>query len=133
LTTRVLIVEDNPANMELARYLLEAHGFACDLAEDGASALAAARARAPQIVLCDLQLPDMEGTDVLRGLRELPALAGVPVIAVTAYAMLGDRERFLAAGFDGYLSKPLDPERFAAQVAGFLGGPDGGRPARPPD
>lgn len=118
---RILLIEDNAANMDLARYLLEAHGFECDAAMDGVAGLRAARQHAPHLVLCDLQLPDMDGFEVLRGLREEAALKAVPVVAVTALAMLGDRERILAAGFDGYLPKPLDPRRFAGQVAAFLG------------
>ncbi len=121
MADRILLIEDNAANMELARYLLEAYGFACVAAEDGAAAIAAAAAQAPELVLCDLQLPDMDGFEVLRHLRTMEAMRGVPVVALTALAMLGDRERVLAAGFDGYLSKPLDPQAFAGQVAAFLG------------
>jgi CheY-like chemotaxis protein len=122
-TPLVLLVEDNAANLELVRYLLESHGFACEAAVDGASALRAAQARRPDLVLCDLQLPDVDGFEVLRGLRAMPALQGLRVIAVTAYAMVGDRERILGAGFDGYIAKPLDPARFVGQVSGFLGIP----------
>ena len=120
---RVLLVEDNAANLELVRYLLEAHGFECEAATNGARALQAARERTPAIVLCDLQMPDMDGFEVLRTIRDMPTMNGVPVIAVTAYAMVGDKERVLSAGFDGYIAKPIDPARFAGQVAAFLGLP----------
>ena len=116
-----LVIEDNPANRDLARYLLESHGFECELAADGAAALKAAQTRRPDIVLCDLQLPDLDGFEILRALRAMLTMKGVPVVAVTAYAMVGDRERVLGAGFDGYIAKPLDPAKFVAQVCGFLG------------
>jgi CheY-like chemotaxis protein len=117
---RVLLVEDNIPNRDLVRYLLEANGYACSEAHDGETALEMASGSRPDIVICDLQLPGMDGFDVLRGLRALPALIGVPVVAVTAYAMVGDRERILAAGFDGYISKPIDPRTFADEIAGYL-------------
>jgi CheY-like chemotaxis protein/signal transduction histidine kinase len=117
---RILIIEDNPDNMELARYLLEAHGYECVPATDGESGVQRARECKPDLVICDLQLPGMDGFQVLRELRGDASLHNMPVVAVTAYAMVGDRERVLAAGFDGYISKPLDPERFVGQVAGFL-------------
>jgi two-component system, cell cycle response regulator len=119
---RILLVEDNAANMELARYLLEAHGFVCEQAVDAEAALALlARAAPPDLVLCDLHLPGMDGFALLAALRNDSRLAGVPVVAVTAYAMVGDRSRVLAAGFSGYIAKPLDPCRFVAQVSDFLG------------
>ncbi|HSV45174.1 MAG TPA: response regulator [Ramlibacter sp.] len=117
---RVLLIEDNPASMELGRYLLEAHGFECIAAFDGLTGLRQAAASRPDLVLCDLQLPDVDGFEVLRRLRGDATLAAVPVVAITAFAMVGDRDRVLAAGFDGYLAKPVDPQRFAAQVRGFL-------------
>lgn len=117
---RVLLVEDNIPNRDLARYLLEASGYACEEAHDGETALQMAGMSGPDIVICDLQLPGIDGFDVLRGLRALPHLIGVPVVAVTAYAMVGDRERILAAGFDGYISKPIDPRSFADEIAGYL-------------
>jgi CheY-like chemotaxis protein len=117
---RVLLIEDNAANMDLARYLLEAHGFTCHEARDGETGVQAARERRPDLVLCDLRLPGMDGFAVLRELRADAAMAGVPVVALTAFAMVGDRDRVLSAGFDGYLAKPLDPQRFAHQVAGFI-------------
>ncbi len=117
---RVLLIEDNIPNRDLARYLLEASGYACDEAHDGESALQMAQTSRPDLVICDLQLPGIDGFEVLRGLRAQPAMAGVPVIAVTAYAMVGDRERILGAGFDGYIGKPIDPQRFVAEIAGYM-------------
>jgi two-component system cell cycle response regulator len=117
---RILVIEDNPANMELARYVLEAFGYTVRAAVDGESGLALARAEPPDLVICDLQLPGIDGIEVAKRLKAQPALARVPLIAVTAYAMVGDRERVLAAGFDGYISKPIDPQTFVPQIAAFL-------------
>lgn len=123
MSRRVLVIEDNPDNRELARYLLKAHGYECDTAPDGESGVRLAADRPPDIVLCDLQLPGMDGFEVLAKLREEPSLSRVPVVAVTAFAMVGDRDRILGAGFDAYMPKPIDPVRFASQVAAIAGWP----------
>jgi CheY-like chemotaxis protein len=117
---RILVIEDNPTNLDLVLYLLRAAGHEPRTARDGASGLDEARLHRPALVLLDLQMPGMDGFEVLRRLRADPALASVPVVAVTALAMVGDRERILAAGFDGYIPKPIVPEAFLAQVASFL-------------
>jgi len=101
-------------------YLLEAAGHTLVGVDSGEAALLAARQAPPDLVLCDLQLPGLDGFAVMRGLKQADRLGAIPVVAVTAYAMVGDRERVLAAGFDGYLSKPIDPERFTGQVEAFL-------------
>ncbi len=118
--TRILVIEDNPANMELARYVLEAFGYTVSAAVDGEIALELALDEPPDLVICDLQLPGIDGIEVARRLKAQASLAHVPLIAVTAYAMVGDRERVLAAGFDGYISKPIDPQTFVPQIAAFL-------------
>ncbi|HSV36235.1 MAG TPA: response regulator [Ramlibacter sp.] len=123
MTRRILLIEDNRANMDLARYLLEAAGFICEEALDGEAGLLAARRSAPRLVVCDLQLPGIDGFEVMRVLRADPGLSGIPIVAVTAYAMVGDRDRIIAAGFDGYVAKPLDPRKFAAQIEAFLDAP----------
>jgi CheY-like chemotaxis protein len=120
MTTRILIIEDNPTNMELARYVLEAFGYAVTQALDGETGVELACAAPPDLVICDMQLPGIDGIEVAKRLKAKPALSHVPLVAVTAYAMLGDRERLLAAGFDGYISKPIDPQTFVPQVAAFL-------------
>ncbi|HEX4332223.1 MAG TPA: response regulator [Usitatibacter sp.] len=117
---RVLIIEDNATNLELMRYLLGAFGHEPVAAEDGESGIAKATSQRPDAIICDIQMPGIDGFDVLRRLRAIPALAGVPVIAVTALAMVGDRERVLEAGFDGYISKPIEPTAFVPQVEAFL-------------
>jgi two-component system cell cycle response regulator len=118
----ILIIEDNAANLELMRYLLTAAGHDCRCAVGGPEGLAEALQRLPDLVVCDIQLPGMHGADVLQRLNLIPGFVGRPVIAVTALAMLGDRERILAQGFNGYLSKPIIPQGFAGQIAGFLEG-----------
>ena len=105
---RILVVEDNAMNMKLFRDILVATGFRALEATTGGEAVELAVVHAPDLVLMDIQLPDADGVDVLRRLRTDDRTAAIPVLAVTAQAMHGDRERFLAAGFDGYVSKPVD-------------------------
>ena len=120
---RILIIEDNPANVELMAFLLAAYGHTPISAPDGARGVAAARAERPDLVACDVNLPGMNGFEVLAVLKAEPQLAGVPVLAVTALAMAGDREKVLAAGFDGYISKPIEPESSVAELEAFLAPP----------
>jgi CheY-like chemotaxis protein len=116
----ILVVEDNRDNMELMDYLLRAFGYSPTLAHGGAEAVRLARQRPPDLILMDLQMPDMDGHEVSAEIRREPGLDGCTIVAVTAFAMVGDRERILAAGFDGYISKPIAPESFVAQVECFL-------------
>jgi two-component system cell cycle response regulator DivK len=118
--TIVLIIEDNPRNMKLVRDLLEYAGYRtleATTAEDG---LAVARAHQPDLVLMDVQLPGMDGVQALERLRSDSATDGILVAAVTAFAMKDDRARFLAAGFDGYIEKPISVRDFPGQVAEVL-------------
>lgn len=117
---RILVIEDNPANLELMMYLLRAFGHQPQEALTGEQGLALAQARKPDVILCDLQLPDIDGIQIARAIRANPDLSATPLVAVTAYAMSGDRERALAQGFDGYISKPIVPEAFVEQIAPFL-------------
>ena len=105
---RILVVEDNELNMKLFRDVLVATGFRALEATTGREAVELAVEHEPDLVLMDIQLPDADGVDVLRRLRTDDRTAAIPVLAVTAQAMHGDRERFLAAGFDGYVSKPVN-------------------------
>ena len=123
MAARILIVEDNPANLDLAKYLLEHAGYAVLLAHDGAEGVAVAMRERPDLVVCDLQMPVMDGFEVLRTLRGETSFGSKPVIAVTAFSMSGDQAAALAAGFDGYLSKPIEPEKFVAQIEAFLAPP----------
>jgi len=112
----VLFADDNPANRELVRAILEAAGFQVLEASDGRQALEQVRAHRPDVVLLDVQMPKLDGLRVLAEIRQDPVLATVPVVALTAYAMRGDRERILASGFDGYLTKPIDFATLVAEV-----------------
>jgi CheY-like chemotaxis protein len=116
----ILIVEDTAANLALATKLLQAAGHEVLGADSGVTGVALATERLPDLVLMDLGLPDIDGWEALRRLRASPRGDGLRVVAFTAHAMVGDRERALAAGFDGYLSKPIDFATFAASVAGLL-------------
>ena len=117
---RIVVIEDNPANLELMMYLLSALGHQPTSAVDGSDGLERVRAVLPDLVLCDVQLPRVDGFEVARRMKGDPRLAAIPLIAVTAFAMPGDRERALAAGFNGYISKPIMPEQFLGQIGGFL-------------
>lgn len=117
---RALVIDDNPLNLDLARYVLEADGFVVDEAADVDAAWARLRAARPDVVLVDIQLPGTDGLSLVRAIKATPDLAGIPLIAFTAYAMQGDEQRFLAAGCDGYLAKPIDVLSFAACVRSFL-------------
>jgi two-component system cell cycle response regulator DivK len=112
----VLVVEDNEKNMKLFRDVLEATGYTPLEASSGEQALSLATESLPALVLMDIQLPDMDGVEALRRLREDERTVHIPVLALTAQAMQGDRERFLEAGFDGYLSKPVDVPELVATV-----------------
>jgi CheY-like chemotaxis protein len=116
----VVLIEDNAENRYLATFLLEKNGFTVLSAPDGARGVALANEVVPALILLDIQLPAMDGYGVARLLRGSPALAAVPIIAVTSYAMPGDREKALAAGCTGYIEKPIDPDTFVAEITRFL-------------
>jgi two-component system cell cycle response regulator len=116
----ILVIEDNPANLELMVYLLRAFGHEPVEALSGEQGLDLIRAQRPDLILCDLQLPGIDGFQVARRLRGDPGLGGIPLVAVTAQAMVGDRDRVLAEGFDGYITKPILPESFPGQIAPYL-------------
>lgn len=125
---RILIIEDNAANRELMHYLLAAAGHEVLCAADGETGLAALATTAFDLVLCDIHMPGIDGYEVARRMKSAPHLAHVPLVAVTASAMDGDRHLVMAAGFDAYLTKPLEPESFVAQALSFVGGAAGARP-----
>ena len=120
MPARILVVEDNQENRELMTYLLTAFGHTVFAAQDGEEGLEAARRELPDLVLSDLQMPKVDGYELARSFRQDPRLATRPLVAVTSYAMRGDREKVLAAGFDAYISKPIVPEEFVNQVERFL-------------
>jgi CheY-like chemotaxis protein len=117
---RIVVIEDNRANLDLMTYLLRAFGHEPLAATSGEEGLRLVVHQRPDLVLCDLQLPQMDGFEVVRHLRAEPRTSQTPAIAVTAYAMVGDRERALRAGFDGYIPKPISPESFVRQIEAFL-------------
>jgi len=114
---QVLVVEDNEKNMKLLRDVLQARGYRTLEATTGARAVELAAEHGPDLVLMDIRLPDADGIETLGRLRADRRTASIPVLAVTAQAMQGDHERFLAAGFDGYISKPVDVVALLATVA----------------
>ena len=112
----ILIVEDNDKNLKLARDLLQHHGFRTLEADTAAAGIALADQHVPDLILMDIQLPDMDGVAALGRLRESATTSSIPVVALTAFAMAADQERLLAAGFDGYLAKPIDIHDFSNRV-----------------
>ena len=127
----ILIVEDNDANRELLEDLLGATGYSVVAFGSGEEALAWLAGHRPDLILMDINLPGQDGLALTRQIKARPDLAEVPVIAVTAYAMKGDGERILAAGCDGYITKPIDVPQLSAQVALYLAGRTGTPPLRP--
>ena len=116
----ILIVDDNPQNLKLARLILEKHGYAVRTAADAEQALETLASYRPRLILMDLQLPGMDGLTLTRKLKSDPDRAGIPIVALTAYAMKGDEEKARAAGCDGYISKPIDMAALRALVAALL-------------
>jgi len=117
---KILIVEDNPQNMRLMEMILRGAGYSLLKAVDGPSALETARSEVPDLIIMDIQLPRMSGTELIARLRQLPEFEWVPIIAVTAYAMKGDKERLLGAGCDAYVSKPVNTRELPKLVADVL-------------
>jgi two-component system cell cycle response regulator DivK len=120
LLKKILIVEDNPANMRLIRMVLKTKGYSVLEATDGEEALTVATEGRPDLIVMDIQLPKMDGLEVTKKLRQAPEFRQTPIIALTASAMDGDRERIIAAGCDEYISKPVNTRRFPMLVAKML-------------
>jgi len=121
----VLLVEDNEQNLELAQFLLEEAGIQVAVARDAEAARAAWRQPGLSVVLMDMDLGGTDGLTLVRELRAQPATAKLPVIALTAHAMRGDRERFLACGCTGYIAKPIQPKHFVDEVSRIVAGASG--------
>ncbi len=128
---RILIIEDNAANLELMAYLLCAFGHATRSACSGQDGIAEAVRDPPDLVICDVQMPFVDGYEVARRLKAEPRTARLPIVAVTALAMVGDRDRGLIAGFDGYIPKPIDPAKFVQQIETFVAAEKHGTLPRP--
>jgi two-component system cell cycle response regulator DivK len=116
----ILLIEDNEQNRYLATFLLEAHGYLVIPASDGATGIELAGRVQPQLILLDIQLPIMDGYAVANELRNNPALKNIPIVAVTSYAMSGDREKAISSGCNGYIEKPINPETFVAEIECYL-------------
>lgn len=120
----VLVIEDNDQNLYLVTFILENNGYEVVPAKDGRLGIKLADQIEPMLVLLDIQLPEMDGYQVAQALRNNPKLSAVPIIAVTSYAMVGDRERALEAGCTGYIEKPINPATFMADIERYLSGQD---------
>jgi len=116
----ILLVEDNPVNRRLAVFLLRSQGYQVREASTAKEAFEMLNAEIPDLIVMDIQLPGMDGLETTRKLKEQPATADIPVIAVTSYAMKGDREKALAAGCAGYVTKPIDKNTFIQEVTAHL-------------
>lgn len=121
LAKKVLIVEDNELNMKLFHDLLDAHGFLTIQTRNGLDALQLAREHRPDLILMDIQLPEISGLEVTKWLKEDEELSGIPVVAVTAFAMKGDEERIRAGGCEAYISKPISVATFLETIRRFIG------------
>lgn len=122
MSETLLIIEDNEQNYYMMRFLLEKNGFQVIGAETGREGIDKALQYRPQAILLDIQLPEMDGYAVAAELKKHPEMEYVPIIAVTSYAMMGDKERILSAGATGYIEKPINPETFVKEIRGYLGG-----------
>jgi two-component system, cell cycle response regulator DivK len=125
MSDTILLIEDNEQNVYLMKFLLEKNGFQVIAAPDGREGIEKALSVKPAVILLDIQLPDLDGHAVARELRKIKELDRVPVIAVTSYAMTGDREKCIEAGCTGYIEKPINPDSFVDEVRKYMG--EGGR------
>lgn len=117
---RILIIEDNVQNMYLLTYLLESNNYEVFQSYSGMEGIALAREKLPDLILLDIQLPEMDGYAVARELKKNNELSAIPIIAVTSYAMTGDKEKAFEAGATGYIEKPIDPDTFISQMKEFF-------------
>jgi two-component system cell cycle response regulator DivK len=116
----ILLIEDNEQNRYLTTFLLENRGYAVVEAVEGLLGIEIAAKQKFDLILLDIQLPIMDGYQVAKALRDNPATRNIPIVAITSYAMAGDREKALAAGCDGYIEKPINPETFVSEIERFL-------------
>ncbi len=117
---KILYIEDNDQNFYLVSYILSARGWTVIRARDGKEGIDLAQKEKPDLILLDIQLPVMDGYETARELRKNPDLASAPIVALTSYAMAGDREKALAAGCTGYIEKPINPKIFTEQIEEYL-------------
>ena len=117
---RVLAIEDNETNLYLIRFMLEKSGYEVIEAREGATGVELAAKEKPDLIIMDIQLPDINGLEATKRIRASEADGNIPIIALTSFAMVGDRERALAAGCTGYIEKPINPETFIAEIEKYL-------------
>ena len=117
---KILYIEDNLENRVLVKRVLEVEGYVVLEADDGPSGMRIAKQERPDLILMDINLPEIDGYEMTARLRQVPSLVGVPIVALTAYVLKGDRERSLEAGCDGYIQKPVDVDLLPTQIAAFL-------------
>ena len=117
---RILVVDDDPGVLDALRTVLVQSGFRVDTASGGRAALALTAGTDYDIILCDLQMPVMNGYEVVQQIKSEPLISRIPIIAVTASSMTGDSDKALSAGFDGYIAKPIEPRTFVQQIEAFL-------------
>lgn len=118
---KILVVEDNEKNRRLLRIILTSHGYEVSEAADGREGVALARELLPDLVFMDIQMPGLNGIEAVKILKDDPATSSLKIIALTSFAMLGEHEKFLSAGFDGYIAKPIDTRALPGLVQGWLG------------
>jgi len=119
---RILVIEDNQQNLYLATFLLESNGYEVVAARDGQEGIDKACQEQPDLIVLDMQLPVIDGYEVARRLKKIPECEAIPIVAVTSFAMVGDREKVLAAGCQGYIEKPINPETFVQEIERHLRG-----------
>lgn len=120
MSRRILLIEDNEQNRYLATFLLESRGHRVAAAADGLRGIELAQSLSPDLILLDIQLPGMDGHAVARALRGIESVRAIPIVAVTSYAMVGDREKSIEAGCSGYIEKPINPETFVTEIERFI-------------
>jgi two-component system, cell cycle response regulator DivK len=120
MTIRILYIEDNDQNFYLVNFIMSAKGYAVTRGRDGREGILLATRDKPDLILLDIQLPIMDGYETARELRKIPGVNTIPIVALTSYAMAGDREKALAAGCSGYIEKPINPKTFTEQIQQFL-------------
>jgi len=116
----ILVVEDNEQNLYLATFLLKKNGYEVISAKDGLEAIEKAKAEKPDLILMDIQLPEMDGFEATMRIKDIPEISHIPIVAVTSYAMAGDKEKALAMGCVGYIDKPFMPEAFVPEIEKYL-------------
>jgi CheY-like chemotaxis protein len=120
MSKRILVTEDNDQNLYLCRFLLEQQGFQTLVARNGIQCLETAQRERPDLILMDIQMPEMDGYEAIRRLKAIPELSGIPIVAVSSYAMANDRQKAFELGCIGYIEKPIQPGTFVTQVSSYL-------------